>query len=304
MSHHLHFRSLYNGDTVRVLDVRCRPTDCSRGPEEFSDVTTVVFARGGTFVRHLGRQNIVANCNQVLFFRAGETYRVSHPVAGGDDCTSLAFDTEILADAASRFDPATRDRASPLDLTHGPCRSEVALFLHILRQRLRAGPVERLAIEESAIAVLDAILDSAYRTRGDKPVRGPRSSRGMQRERVESAKGYLSGCFRGHPSLSEIGRAVHYSPYHLARLFRREAGEPIHHYLNRLRLGTALEHLADGAADLTALALDLGYSSHSHFSTAFGRHFGVSPSDARRLVSSARLRELSKKLKAGLSDRA
>jgi AraC-like DNA-binding protein len=302
MSDHLHFRSLYHGDTVRILDVCCRPTDGHPGPEEFSDDTTVVFPRAGAFVRHVGRQNIVANCNQVLFFRAGETYRVSHPVAGGDDCTSLAFDDKILADAVSRFDPASRDRKdSPVSLTHGPCRSEVGLFLHALRQRLGAGPVEGLAVEESAIACLDAVLDSAYRARGEKPVRGARSSRRVQQERVEAAKGYLSGRFRGHPSLSEIGRAVHYSPYHLARLFRREAGEPIHHYLNRLRLGTSLERLADGVRDLTTLGLELGFSSHSHFSTAFRRHFGIAPSDVRRVVSSARLRELSKNLKAGPS---
>jgi AraC-like DNA-binding protein len=35
------------------------------------------------------------------------------------------------------------------------------------------------------------------------------------------------------------------------------------------------------ASDLTALAFDLGFSSHSHFSAAFRRAFGCTPSAFR-----------------------
>ena len=71
---------------------------------------------------------------------------------------------------------------------------------------------------------------------------------------------------------------------------------PLHRYLTRLRLRAALERLAGGANDLTALALDLGFSSHSHFADAFRREFGRTPSavrgDGRRT-----LREMGKNLK-------
>jgi AraC-like DNA-binding protein len=38
---------------------------------------------------------------------------------------------------------------------------------------------------------------------------------------------------------------------------------------------------------LTELALDLGYSSHSHFTDAFRREFGVSPAAFRAGASAA-----------------
>ena len=44
----------------------------------------------------------------------------------------------------------------------------------------------------------------------------------------------------------------------------------------------ALERLAVGADDLTTLALELGFSSHSHFTDAFRREFGRPPSAARK----------------------
>jgi AraC-like DNA-binding protein len=44
-----------------------------------------------------------------------------------------------------------------------------------------------------------------------------------------------------------------------------------------LGLARALAELPH-ADDLTALALDLGFSSHSHFSAVFRRTFGLTPS--------------------------
>ncbi len=300
MAEHLHFRPLFRSPTVTVMDVRCRPSACECGPEEYSPETTIVFPRSGAFVRHLGRERIVANCNHVLFFRAGETYRVSHPVPGGDDCTSLEFGGEVLADAVSRFDPACRDRpASPVGLTHGPATAGIAYQVHCLRRSLRCRDADGLTVEEQAVALLGTILDRAYRARGEKAAREPRTAGRVQRERVGAVLAFLSGRFREPLSLGEIARAVHYSPFHLARLFRREVGEPVHCYRGRLRLGAALERLAEGADDLTCLALELGFSSHSHLTSSFRRAFGVSPSGFRALTA-GRLRELSKNLKAGL----
>jgi AraC-like DNA-binding protein len=95
-----------------------------------------------------------------------------------------------------------------------------------------------------------------------------------------------------------VARAVHASPFHLARVFRERAGVPIHRYLTRLRLRAAIERLADGADDLTALALDLGFSSHGHFTDTFRREFGRTPSDVRREHGPRAFRELSKNLEA------
>jgi AraC-like DNA-binding protein len=48
----------------------------------------------------------------------------------------------------------------------------------------------------------------------------------------------------------------------------------------QLRLARALFQLPD-ADDLTTLALDVGFSSHSHFTLAFRRAFGCTPSQFR-----------------------
>jgi AraC family transcriptional regulator len=304
MPDYLHFTSLHRSSTVRITDVRCRPSNHACGAEEESTSHSIAFPRAGVFVKHLGRQQVVADSSQVVFFNGGETYQVSHPVEGGDDCTSLAFPQDVLLDALSRFEPGLRDQPhSPFEFTHAPNEPKTIFFLQRLRQALRNGGTSGLAVDEMSVDLLAAVIDMAYRSSGRRPLPTPTKARLVQRERAEAAQQFLASQFQRSLSLADVGRAVHYSPYHLARFFRQVVGIPIHQYLIRLRLGAALERLADGAADLTELALDLGYSSHSHFSDAFRRAFGCAPSDFRNRLTSERLRELSKNLKVEQSSR-
>ena len=89
------------------------------------------------------------------------------------------------------------------------------------------------------------------------------------------------------------------SPFHLARVFRRETGIPVHRHLTRLRLSQALEELSGGHEDLTELALRIGFSSHAHFTSSFSRTFGVTPSEFRRGATKARLCGSREKLASG-----
>ena len=84
--------------------------------------------------------------------------------------------------------------------------------------------------------------------------------------------------FRDDLSLPDIARTVGCSAFHLCRAFKAETGWPLHRFRGQVRLRVALEELSSRRGDLTALALDLGYSSHSHFTAAFKRAFGVPPS--------------------------
>jgi AraC-like DNA-binding protein len=64
----------------------------------------------------------------------------------------------------------------------------------------------------------------------------------------------------------------------------------------RIRLLNSLDQLME-TQDLASLALHLGFASHSHFSTAFVREFGITPSEFRRIATSRDLKIVSKILK-------
>jgi AraC-like DNA-binding protein len=87
-------------------------------------------------------------------------------------------------------------------------------------------------------------------------------------------------------SLGEVAGRLHTSEFHLARLFRAHTGFTLHGYRNQLRLRLALERIP-AEDDLTALAHELGFSSHSHFTDAFRALFGAPPAEVRALGAPA-----------------
>jgi AraC-like DNA-binding protein len=81
---------------------------------------------------------------------------------------------------------------------------------------------------------------------------------------------------------SEIAEHAHLSPYHFQRLFYAYLGEPIGQYIGARRLEWAASKLAKSSdMNLLRLALDCGFQTHSAFSRAFRKQFGVSPSAFR-----------------------
>lgn len=137
------------------------------------------------------------------------------------------------------------------------------------RAAIDQGAPDQLALEEALLALLPAADEDCVSV-----------DRAVERARERLA------CDPTAPhSLHDIAQAVAVSPFHLARRFKRVNGIGLHGYRTRLRMALALARLGDGEEDLTGLAFDLGYSSHSHFTAAFRRHFGAPPSHARALLA-------------------
>jgi len=82
--------------------------------------------------------------------------------------------------------------------------------------------------------------------------------------------------------LAALARVAACSPFQLLRAFRRRHGVTPHVYQEQLRLEAAGALLANHARTITAIALELGYAHHSHFTAAFRRRFGVTPRAFRR----------------------
>ena len=71
---------------------------------------------------------------------------------------------------------------------------------------------------------------------------------------------------------------------HLCRVFREESGATIHDHREKLRFAAALDAFEQGQRDLSELALDLGYSSHAHFTANFTQSLGLAPSRLRAAI--------------------
>jgi AraC family transcriptional regulator len=95
----------------------------------------------------------------------------------------------------------------------------------------------------------------------------------------------LQDQFAENLSLQEIACAVGVHPAHLARSFRQHFHCTVGDYLRNLRIEQSRHVLATSDTPLSEIALDMGYSDQSHFTTAFKRHTGISPGQYRKLFS-------------------
>jgi YesN/AraC family two-component response regulator len=83
-------------------------------------------------------------------------------------------------------------------------------------------------------------------------------------------------------SLKQIARAVGVSKEYMARCFHQETGMTVVTYLNRYRIGQAKARLEAGETNLTAIALEVGFSSGPYFSRVFRQEVGMPPSAYRQ----------------------
>ena len=100
---------------------------------------------------------------------------------------------------------------------------------------------------------------------------------------VDRAKLVLSSEPARRWTLAEIAAEVGVSPVYLTQVFQQVEAMPLYRYQLRLRLARALDLLGE-YDDLTALSLELGFSSHSHFSSAFRQAYGRTPAEFRHSV--------------------
>jgi AraC-like DNA-binding protein len=264
--------TLLDTPTVTVRDVSCRGRVRQLGDAERATLTQLVFPYRGTYVRHLGDDEAVAEANQVLFFNAGESYRVRHPLAGGDASLTLVLREELMRDVAPRG--LLRDRGP---LAFRPQRLRIDARTQVLTALLRHGLREKTAepLEAESLA-----LTLVQRALGPRTAHAPGATV-ARRRLVDRAKLVLAADLSRRWTLADIAGEVRCSAVYLTQAFRQVEGLPLYRYQLRLRLARALDLLAR-YDDLTALALDLGFSSHSHFSAAFRAAYGRSPSGFRR----------------------
>lgn len=295
----LTIQTLFQSKALHIEDVRCRGTHVEHPHEEYLDHHEIVFPRTGTFVRRDTLGTAVADVNQVLFFHRDEPYRVSHPVAGGDRCLSISIEPSMLIDLLRLFDASVADHPErPFPTGYDIVDTRQRLTQYRLLESVLSDPLgDPLQIEEQILLLLGDMFEQVYKSLGRSRQHSRGNTRRAHAEMVERAKLVLNRHFRERLSIDQVAAMVHSSAYHLCRVFKRETGLSVHRYLQRLRLLYSLERLADNHESLTDLALDLGYSAHSHFTTAFRREFDMTPSEFRLTASVRQVREMNGQLK-------
>lgn len=223
----------------------------------------LVFPLRGLFRVDDGTERVSATPAKVLFFRRGGSHLISHPVGGHDASAYVSLGCSLVGPFLDIRGIITRPAA--------PTRPKLDLALRSILSEAQFGRLSPLDLEIFAVQSLHVLAGMSASERIAR----------SQRRLVDETEEYLWAHFRSDCDLVTIAWSVGASPHHLSRVFKRITGESLSRRRMRLRLNEALRHIAEGATDLSRVAVDSGFYDHSHLTNSFKTHFGVSPTTLR-----------------------
>jgi AraC-like DNA-binding protein len=273
-------RLLFASPSVGVGTFRCDPEHPQFADSGPSSTYCFVFPRTSVWIQHADGRPFVADPGVVTYYNAGQAYTRRKLSPEGDRADWFAVAPEIAEEVVASVTPrAPRTSHAVFTFTHGPSDAVTYLAQRQLCERLEAAhPVEGLEpleIEEQVVGFLAALAPRAAEREAS---RGPGESALRRGQLADDARAALAGSLSENVHLADIARRVGASVFHLCRVFKEFQGSTLHAYRLDLRLRLALERLDGGGGDLTTIAMELGFSSHSHFTAAFKRQFGRTPS--------------------------
>jgi AraC-like DNA-binding protein len=231
----------------------------------------------------LGRGRLDFAANTAGFYRTGSEPSPSAR-SGGERHQfvtaefSAPYLAERLAGSEEQVHPAirsameglaSRDAVPPPGRLTASLRQTAALLLH----PPVSGCARQVWYEAKALELLATF---AFEPAAPKELFCGRQ-RIVAEERVQRVIALLGEDLAEPPGLEELGRKIGCSPFYLSRVFSNHTGQTISQYLRQIRMDKAAELLRAGKHNVTEAAMEVGYTSLSHFSQTFHETFGCCP---------------------------
>jgi AraC-like DNA-binding protein len=242
----------------------------------------LVFHRSSVRLRTGPGRTEIATPLHVSFHDVGEPLAREALGEEGSDCDWIAIAPDFLRMLRTlRFDKAAAaTRANPVP--RPLCEITPEIFL--ARYRLFAaasrpfGALNSREIDAAVEQLLVRIVEHAAareRFQRDQPHR----SRSRRAQLIDDAKTILACEYQTDLTAGELALRLHCSSAYLSRTFHATTGFKLVDYRHELRLRKGACLIEQANAEIGEIAVRVGFASHSHFSSAFHRRFGITPSE-------------------------
>lgn len=253
--------------------------NCSDDRDEFADCgpirnVQIVFPRSCVRIVGTGTGDFVSTPTRLNIYGRGATFNRVSVANQSDHGGYLSF-------RAGALDRLTATGLYAAEAFPVPCASKLYLRQRNLIDSLKSG------LFSTSIAAEEAVMELATSQISDIfPLAGAAYRRFMvgaeeelSRTRINKIIEYSAMPETQSWGLVDYARAVEVSPWHVSRVFKRHTGLGFQQFIMNQRLRQSLEMLRSRNATVTAVAHDLGFSSHSHFTSAFKIAFSLTPSE-------------------------
>lgn len=263
-------RALHEGCAGNVVGLsRSAPNAPKEG---YASDWEIALPLAGVFRWTVGQSVSTIDPNCVLFISRDQVFSEAHPIK------NRGHAAVVFVPAASVLDEFCNGRP-PDNLEHFKLMTRLAPP----HAQMLARQLCYLSHSKGSLAgdeLMIEFLEEAFNGRAPRPLRACRRI-------AAKAKEFLHERPPGPLSLAEASREIGVTPIYLTQAFKKAEGVPLYRYQMRLRLARALDELPH-CDSIINLALELGFSSHSHFTAAFTVVYQISPSEFRARARSLR----------------
>jgi len=277
-------KTLFESETLQIGLFEARPTSDACSGIERQSLNAITLPISGIFSKHdAPGRHVVGTPSHAVFFAADTPFRIGFPGAIGDRAITLRFGEDLAPEALARNDGETLN-------SNGLLPAKAMMLRNLLWARLERAETDAFETEALGLELLDMSLKSV-RT-GTPAVRS--SAQARRTRALERVKEAVALAPARKWSVARLAKVANLSPFHLCHVFRDSVGTSIYDYVLHERLAQTLDAVLDCGDDLTAIALDAGFASHSHFTARFRSFFGCTPGALRRIATAAQIAELRK----------
>lgn len=270
--------TLFESDFYRLLDFKCRCTDCRTSKPEYSAAFSISFVRKGNFLFNVFRRSLDSYNGCVLITKPGYERTVTHSHVIPDECTIFEFKNSFYQQIQEQYGQLKFFTDNDIHSTLIRTDPELEL-LHFEAVRSVFEKSGKLKTDSLVIELLEKVMPNITDYQPNDEI-----NEQLKRNHlitIERAKEYIAQNFTRDISLMQIASYSYVSSFHFSRIFKKFTSYSPHQFLLQLRLKNAELFLRNTSLPVSDIGFTSGFNSVEHFTAAFRKKYGCAPSKFR-----------------------
>jgi AraC-like DNA-binding protein len=273
-------QTLYDSPICTVHNFLCQCRECAISEKEYQHTFSMAYIRKGNFRFKVFRNDLDAYSGLFLLCKPGYEHQVAHVHDIPDQCTIFSFPAESTARLMAHATAFAWFFNNP-DIQSILVKATPEMeFLHQRIFTLLPQPRYSRLWAEQLMTELFLLVLSAGNPPQPLPVLNDKQKRNYLPV-IEQVKTYINENYADDVTLPQLAVLGNMSPFHFNRLFKQITAAAPYRYLLQVRLKQAHLQLCNTQQPVTDIAFSTGFNSLEHFSAAYKKQFGKSPSAMR-----------------------
>ena len=269
---HAAIDTLFESDFYRILNFKCRCTDCHTSKPEYSDAFSISFIRKGNFIFNIFRNALDCYTGGILVTKPLFERTVTHAHTVPDECTIFEFKQSFYPILLERYGQKGFFRNNDIHSTliRGCVEAEV-IHHHIFQELAKNTSLDKLQLDQLVIEMMTFVFE-----RATVYLPNERIHQRLKRHHlstIETAKYFIGENFKEDLSLKQVADHCNVSVFHFSRLFKLFTTLSPYQFLLALRLQHAKQLLRQTDLTVATVAFSSGFNNVEHFTAAFSKRY-------------------------------